>query len=100
MTDDRRVGLGKHKLTVDQRESVAVTGVLDVISFDEESVICETNMGVLIMKGSNLHVASLNLENGSLALFGEIVSINYESQGSVAQSKGGKKSSVFGKIFK
>ncbi|MCL2169491.1 MAG: sporulation protein YabP [Defluviitaleaceae bacterium] len=88
---------GRHKLTVDQRESVAITGVLDVISFDEDSVICETDMGVLIMRGSNLHVASLNLESGTLSVFGEIVSINYEEQ---AVPAGKKAKSMFGKIFR
>ena len=94
MNEERRTA--RHRLTVDQRESVAVTGVLDVISFDEEQVICETDMGVLILRGNNLHVASLNLENGSLDIFGEIVSINYESQG----PRPGKKSGMLGKIFK
>ncbi|MCL2350678.1 MAG: sporulation protein YabP, partial [Defluviitaleaceae bacterium] len=95
MSEQKR---SQHKLTVDQRESVAITGVLDVISFDEEQVVCETDMGVLILRGANLHVASLNLEIGSLAIFGEIVSINYESAG-VNPGQRGKKSSMFGKIF-
>ncbi|MDR2167696.1 MAG: sporulation protein YabP [Clostridiales bacterium] len=95
MTEERRTG--RHKLTVDQRENVTVTGVLDVISFDEESVICETDMGVLVMRGTDLHLAGLNLESGSLSIFGEIVSVNYESQGVPGARK---KSSVFGKIFK
>jgi len=89
---------GKHRLTVDARESVAVAGVLDVISFDEDEVICETDLGVLILRGSNLHVASLNLESGSLNLFGQINSINYED-GRVRDGLG-KRSSVLGKIFK
>ena len=95
MTEAKKTG--RHKLTVDQRESVAVTGVLDVISFDEESVICETDMGVLIMRGSNLHVASLNLDSGSLMIYGELVSINYEAQNVPV---GRKTKSMFGKIFK
>ena len=94
MTDERRVG--RHKLTVDQRESVVVTGVLDVVSFDEDKVICETDMGVLVMRGANLNVSSLNLEAGSLALTGKIFSLVYEAAG---QQKG-KKGAVFGKIFK
>jgi sporulation protein YabP len=95
MTEERRAG--RHKLTVDQRENVAITGVLDVISFDEESVVCETDMGILVLRGVDLHVSSLNLENGTLSIFGEIISINYENQ---ALPGSRKKGSVFGKIFK
>ena len=95
MTEAKKTG--RHKLTLDQRESVAITGVLDVISFDDESVICETDMGVLVMRGANLHVASLNLDSGSLMIYGEINSINYEAPNLPV---GRKTKSVFGKIFK
>jgi len=87
----------RHRLTVDRRESVAITGVLDVISFDEDSVVCETDMGVLTLRGGGLNVASLNLDAGTLALSGEVASINYEAQG--AHLKGSKKG-MLGKIFK
>ncbi|MCL2397763.1 MAG: sporulation protein YabP [Defluviitaleaceae bacterium] len=93
MPEERRVA--KHRLVVDQRESVAITGVLDVVSFDEEQVVCDTDMGVLVLRGANLHVSSLNLDSGSLDIFGEVASINYEEQGP-ARSK----ASLFGKIFK
>jgi len=93
LPEERRVS--KHKLTIEHRENVAVTGVRDVISFDEEQVICDTDVGVLILRGANLHVSNLNLDSGSLDIFGEIVSINYEEQG-----QGRSKSSLFGKIFK
>jgi len=68
----------KHRLVVDKRENVAISGVQDVISFDEEQVVCETDMGVLILKGQGLHVSSLNLDNGTLDIFGEINAIEYE----------------------
>ena len=95
MAEERKTS--RHKLVVDQRESVAISGVLDVISFDEEQVVCDTDLGVLVLRGTNLHVSSLNLDSGLLDIFGEIVSINYEGQGS---GSGRSKSSLFGKIFK
>lgn len=97
MSEERRAS--KHKLTIEHRENVTITGVLDVISFDEEQVICDTDMGVLILRGVDLHVNNLNLDSGILDIFGEIVSVNYE-ENSVAHSKGRSKSSLFGKIFK
>ena len=99
MPEERRAS--KHKLTIEHRENVAITGVVDVISFDEEQVVCDTDMGVLILRGDNLHVSNLNLDSGQLDIFGEIDSVNYES-GPKGQGKGiGKqKSTFFGKIFK
>ena len=72
----------KHSITVDKRENMVVTGVIDVISFDEEMIITETEMGVLIIKGENLHVNKINLEKGDLEVDGLICSIVYEEKGS------------------
>ena len=95
MAEDRR-NLGRHRLSIDGRESVALTGITDVISFDEEQVVCDTSMGVVIIKGSDLHVSNLNVDSGELDIHGEITAITYE--GNI--SRGGKSSSFFGKIFK
>ena len=85
----------RHSLMIDRREKVAVTGMIDVISFDEETVIGETEMGVIIIRGSNLHVNRINLENGELAVSGEIEGITYENPGGYAKGK-----SLLGRLFK
>lgn len=85
----------RHSLSIDRRESVTVTGVLDVISFDEETVIGETEMGVIIIRGSNLHVNRINLDSGELAVDGEITGVNYEDQASYGKGK-----SLLGRLFK
>lgn len=90
----------KHKLVVNQRESVAITGVLDVISFDEEQVVCETDMGVLILRGVGLHVNNLNLESGLLDIFGEVIGITYEDHAQAHAQGGRGKTSFLGRIFK
>ena len=97
MSEERRAS--RHKLTIEHRENVTITGVVDVISFDEEQVVCDTDMGVLLLRGVNLHVSNLNLDSGLLEIFGEIVSVNYEDSGPRPGS-GKSKSSFFGKIFK
>ena len=97
MPEERRAS--KHKLTIENRENVSITGVVDVISFDEEQVVCDTDMGVLILSGADLHVNNLNLDSGLLDIFGEIISVNYEDQAQ-GQGKGRSKSTLFGKIFK
>ena len=93
---EERKAASRHKLIIDQRESASVSGVLDVISFDEEVIMAETERGVIILKGSGLHVNNLNLDNGQLDIDGEIVSAAYEDTGGI----GKKKSSLLEKLFK
>ncbi len=83
-----------HRLSMEEREKLFLTGVVDVISFDEEVVIAETEKGTLILKGTNLNVSKLNVENGELEIGGYIYSINYE-EGNYLKEK-----SLLGKIFK
>jgi len=94
MADEKRRDM-RHTVVLEKREYASVTGVLDVISFDEESVICETEMGTLIIKGEDLHVVKINLEDGDLMVEGNITGLDYEESGSF-----GQKSSFLSKIFK
>ena len=89
-------GTSRHSINVVRRESLAATGVVDVISFDEETIIAETELGMLIIRGQNLHVNRLSLENGELAVDGEIDGLTYEDTG--GYPKGGK--SLLGKLFR
>ncbi|MDR1530982.1 MAG: sporulation protein YabP, partial [Clostridiales bacterium] len=75
----------RHAITIDHRENATITGVLDVISFDEETIVADTELGVLILHGASLHVNRLNLESGDLEIDGDIAGINYEDQGSYAK---------------
>lgn len=95
MADEKR-SAGKHSVVMDRRELVNITGVTDVISFDEETVIADTDLGAIILRGANLHVNKLNLDSGELEIDGDILSLNYEEQGSVGKGK----SSFLNKIFK
>jgi len=85
----------RHSVVLEKRESCAVSGVLDVISFDEDTVVSETELGILIIHGSNLHVNRLNLETGDLSVDGEITGVDYDDQ----PGRGGK-TSVWGKLFR
>ena len=95
MPEDRTSN-GKHNLNMEKRENVSMTGVLDVISFDEDMIVAETDMGILILKGENLHVNRLNLEKGDLEVEGLITNVTYEEEGSFSSPKG----SLLSKIFK
>ncbi|MCL2203183.1 MAG: sporulation protein YabP [Defluviitaleaceae bacterium] len=93
--EERKRSASRHSLQIDRREHVTVTGLIDVISFDEESVIGETEMGVIIIKGGNLHVTRINLDSGELLVSGEIDGITYENPGGPAKAK-----SLLGRMFR
>ena len=69
-----------HKLILDNRKEASVTGVKDVISFDEKEILLQTADGKLQIRGSGLHVKGLNLEKGEAALAGHVDSLVYLSK--------------------
>jgi sporulation protein YabP len=93
--EEKKRSPSRHGLTIEKREIVNVSGVIDVISFDEESVIGETELGVIIIRGINLHVKKINLESGELVVAGEIDGVSYENPGAAGKSK-----SLMGRLFK
>ena len=93
MHEEKRY-ISKHKVIMDKRERLAVTGLVDVISFDEDSIVSETEMGILIIRGNSLHINALNLEKGELEVDGEIESLSYEDTESL------KNKGLLRKIFK
>ncbi len=70
----------EHKLTLDGRGKLTVSGVEDVESFDEQTVVLCTVKGVLIVRGSGLHLQSLSLEGGGVTIDGVVDSLVYEQQ--------------------
>ena len=83
-----------HNLIMENREKLTLTGVIDIHSFDDELVLVETSMGILTIKGGDLKMNKLNLENNELVVEGKIIALVY-SEGEI-----GKKGGMFGKIFK
>lgn len=84
----------KHCITLNRRERLQATGVTDVISFDEENIVAQTDIGVLILRGYSLHILNINLEKGSLDVEGTIQDISYDD------AEHSKKGSVLSRIFK
>ena len=68
-----------HKLIVNNRRTSMVTGVLDVLSFDLNEILLETELGMLMVKGKDLHVNRLSLEKGEVDLTGQIDSVAYSN---------------------
>lgn len=77
--EERKTTLS-HKLMLENRQGGTITGVLDVHSFDEEEMILLTEAGKLVIKGEQLHVKRLNLENGEVDIEGKVNSLTYTSK--------------------
>ncbi len=69
-----------HNLYLENRSGLKLTGVTDVDSFDEESVIAYTDYGCLTVSGSGLHIEELQLDSGLLEITGEVVALVYSSK--------------------
>ena len=95
--EERTTVSKNHKLVVNNRKTSLVTGVLDVLSFDLNEVFLETEQGMLMVKGSDLHVNRLTLEKGEVDLSGKIDSIQYSD---VSKGKGSQGESLLGRLFK
>lgn len=89
-----REELSSHKLYITGRNTGSVTGVKDVISFDLEEIVLETVLGILNIKGKNLHVKAISLERGQVDMEGDINSLVY------SDTKNMKKQSFVGRLFK
>ena len=66
-----------HKLTLNQREALTLTGVAEVISFDDSTVILKTHLGTLHVAGENLVLKTLSVEGGQVAVDGHVSSLIY-----------------------
>lgn len=82
-------------IILENREKLSISGVLDVLSFDDQIVILETELGLLTVKGDNLRINKLSLDTAEVIIDGEIYNLGY-SEKDVNQKSGG----LFNKIFR
>ncbi len=85
-----------HKLVLNNRKTGLVTGVLDVLSFNLNEILLETEQGMLMVKGTDLHVNRLSVEKGEVDLSGNIDSIAYSNTSQVNRSN----DNFFAKLFR
>ena len=67
-----------HRLQLSERKNLTMTGVTEVVSFDETAVILQTSMGLLIVQGQQLQLKNLSLEGGQVSVEGTISALSYE----------------------
>lgn len=83
----------QHNFLLENREKMSISGVIDVDIFNPDMVVVQTDMGMLTIKGVDLHINKLNLESSELCLEGEISSCTYSEKTATTGS-------FLGKIFK
>ena len=67
-----------HDLTLKGRQKLTVTGVTEVVSFDETAVVLQTGLGVLMVHGQGLQLKELSVEGGQTCVDGDISALIYE----------------------
>ena len=90
---ERFRGPAAHMLTMEERERLSITGVEEVESFDETTIVMVTVAGTLVVRGSNLHIEQLSLEGGQLQVEGQVESLTYEED---RGGRGGLLARLFG----
>lgn len=82
-------------LILENREKLNVSGVLDVLSFDDQIVIIETELGLLTVKGDNLRINKLSTDTEEVTVEGNVFNLSYSER-----NNNSKETSFFSKIFK
>ncbi len=82
-------------LILENRNKLSISGVKDVLSFDDQVIIMETELGMLTVKGDNLKINRLSIDTSEVIVEGEINNLGYNDH-SKKEADGG----IFGKIFK
>jgi len=67
-----------HKLTLTERSHMTMTGVTEVVSFDENAVVLKTSLGLLTVHGQGLQLKNLSVEGGQVAVEGTVCAFVYE----------------------
>lgn len=83
-----------HSLILENRHALTATGVSNVDSFDDQTIVADTSMGELTIRGEHLNINKLNMDTGELTLEGEISSMSY------SDSEGEKGGGFLSKLFR
>lgn len=93
MNNEEKKSMGAHNLILEERGSLTVTGVEDIDSFDDQTVVIYTDLGELTVRGNQLHIERIDLQAGELELQGQVDALTYADQPAV---RGG----FFARIFR
>lgn len=85
----------KSLMTIENRKKLLLTGVSEVVSFNDEQIELNTNLGFLIIKGRELKMNKLDVQNGDIVIIGLINSCAYSGNDSKSN-----KDSIISRLFK
>lgn len=94
--DKDMISTSNHSITINERKNIMITGVKKIESFDDEEFLLETNMGYIMLKGSELEIMKLDTYQGNVSIKGRVNSFSYME----ASGKKEKEDSMFSKLFK
>lgn len=83
-------------IVLENRKKLTITGVIDVLSFDDQIIILNTELGMLSIKGNNLKINKLSIDSSEAKVDGEICSISYSDK----HNRKDEAKGIFEKIFK
>ena len=92
ITDEKRI-TAAHNLTIEDRKKLTVSGVNDIDSYDEQTVVAQTELGEMCIHGTGLKIARMSTDMGELLVEGDIVSVVYSD---TQKKQGG----FFGRVFR
>ena len=87
--------LVNHEVKIFDRREIVLTGIKKITSFDPEEFLLETTMGMLLIKGSNLDIVSLDTHNGHIEIKGKVNSYEYLD----TNKKGRQENSFIARLF-
>lgn len=93
---DEKTAAHTHRVLINNRQNGSFSGISDVLSFDVSEILLETEQGMLLIKGKDLHVNRLSLEKGEVDIAGRIDSLAYSD----VKSAGKQAESWLGRLFK
>ncbi len=67
-----------HKLQLNERRNLTMSGVTEVVSFDDTMVVLQTSLGTLVVQGQGLQLKTLSLDGGQVAVDGSIAALVYQ----------------------
>ena len=86
MLQDQKSLMMPHHVIMEDRKKLSVSGVQDVDSFDESTVVLYTNMGKMTVRGVNLHVNAFDVAGGDFSMEGDILGLDYSDEKKEKQS--------------
>ena len=98
MTIDEKKNIGSaviQNLILENRGKLSISGVLDVLSFDDQVIMVETELGLLTIKGENLRINKLSIDTSEVIIEGDISNLAYSEKSGDKTSKGGLMSKIF-----